>query len=165
MPTRRQALASLMLAGALPQARAQHVVRLWPAGRARPALTAADLDGKAWDLAHLHGRAVLIHFWATWCAHCKEEMPTLQTLAELEGEHLAVNVREPLPRIRRYVQSAGLTLTVLPDPQGEITGAWAIKVFPTTVLIDAHGKARQLISGAVDWTSDPALNWIKALRG
>ena len=168
MPIRRRAMASLLLAAALPAARAQNVSKPWPAGRALPPLAATDLNGKAWDLSALRGRAVLINFWATWCAPCKEEMPTLQTLAELEGERLAVlavNVREPLPRVRRYVQSSGLSLTVLPDPKGAITQAWGIKVFPTTVLVDASGRPRQVISGAVDWTGAAALNWIKALGG
>ncbi|MEZ5606381.1 MAG: TlpA disulfide reductase family protein [Burkholderiaceae bacterium] len=168
MPIGRRAMASLLLAAALPAARAQNVSKPWPAGRALPPLAATDLNGKAWDLSALRGRAVLINFWATWCAPCKEEMPTLQTLAELEGERLAVlavNVREPLPRVRRYVQSSGLSLAVLPDPKGEITQAWGIKVFPTTVLIDASGRPRQVVSGAVDWTGAPALNWIKALGG
>ena len=167
MPTRRLALATL-LAGALPPARAQHVARPWPAGRAVPPLAATDLQGQPWELAALRGRAVLINFWATWCAPCKEEMPTLQTLAELEGERLAVlavNVREPLPRVRRYVQSAGLTLTVLPDPRGDITRDWGMTVFPSTVLIDASGRPRQVITGAVDWTGEPASRWIASLRG
>ena len=147
-------------------ARAQHVAKPWPAGRAVPPMAGPDLQGKSWDLAALHGRAVLINFWATWCAPCKEEMPTLQTLAELEGERLAVlavNVREPLPRVRRYVQSSGLSLPVLPDPKGEITRAWGMTVFPSTVLIDTAGRPRQTITGAADWTGAAALDWIKAL--
>ena len=94
-------------------------------------------------------------------------MPTLQTLAELEGESLAVlavNVREPLPRVVRYVQSAGLTFTVLPDPRGTITSAWGMKVFPTTVLIDTTGRAQRVVSGAVDWTGRQAQDWVQALR-
>lgn len=168
MPIRRRALAGLLLAGTLSAARAQNASKPWPAGRALPLLAATDLNGKAWDLSALRGRAVLINFWATWCAPCKEEMPTLQTLADLEGERLAVltvNVREPLPRVRRYVQTSGLALPVLPDPKGEITRAWGMTVFPSTVLVDAQGRARQVISGAVDWTASPALGWIKALGG
>ncbi len=168
MPTRRQALVGLLLAGTLPGAGAQNVSKPWPAGRALPPLAATDLNGKAWDLATLRGRAVLINFWATWCAPCKEEMPTLQTLAELEGERLAVlavNVREPLPRVRRYVQSSGLSLTVLPDPKGEITRAWGMTVFPTTVLVDTAGHPQRVIAGAVDWSGSPALGWVQSLHG
>ena len=167
MTTRRQALASLLLAAALPTARAQNVSKPWPANRALPPLAATDLSGKAWDLAPLRGRAVLINFWATWCAPCKEEMPTLQTLAELEGERLAVlavNVREPLPRVQRYAQSAGLTFPILPDPRGEITRAWDMKVFPTTVLVDGRGRPQRVVSGAVDWTGAQAQQWVAALR-
>ena len=163
---RRLCLALAAGAVAVP-ARAQHVDQPWPAGRALPPLAGPDLQGKAWDLAALRGRAVLINFWATWCAPCKEEMPTLQTLAELEGESLAVlavNVREPLPRVVRYVQSAGLTFTVLPDPRGTITSAWGMKVFPTTVLIDTTGRAQRVVSGAVDWTGAQAQQWVAALR-
>ncbi len=168
MPTRRLTLAGLLLAGALPGAQAQNVAKPWPASRALPPLAGTDLQGKAWDLAALRGRAVLVNFWATWCAPCKEEMPALQTLAELEGERLAVlavNAHEPLPRVRRYVQSTGLTLPVLPDPQGAITRAWGVTVFPTTVLIDTRGRPQRTITGAVDWSDAPALGWVQALGG
>lgn len=146
---------------------AQNVTRTWPGGRRLPALNAPDMSGKAWPLEALRGRPVLINFWATWCAPCKEEMPTLQTLADLEGDGmvvLAVNVREPLPRVVRYVQQAGLTFTVLPDPRGDITRAWGMTVFPTTVLVDTQGRPQRVVSGAVDWTGAQAQQWVAALR-
>ncbi|TXK29752.1 TlpA family protein disulfide reductase [Ottowia sp. GY511] len=165
----RRHLCLAIAAGAVAApARAQHVAKPWPASRAMPPLVGPDLQGQAWDLAALRGRAVLINFWATWCAPCKEEMPTLQTLAELEGERLAVlavNVRELLPRVVRYAQSAGLTFAILPDPRGEITRAWDMKVFPTTVLVDGRGRPQRVVSGAVDWTGAAAQDWIAALRG
>ncbi len=166
--SRRQLCLAFAAGAVAAPARAQHVAKPWPAGRAVPPMAGTDLQGKSWDLAALHGRAVLINFWATWCAPCKEEMPTLQTLAELEGERLAVlavNVREPLPRVQRYAQSAGLTFPILPDPRGEITRAWDMKVFPTTVLVDGRGRPQRVVSGAVDWTGALAQDWIAALRG
>ena len=147
--------------------RAQHRIEPWPAGRALPDLPPADLQGKPWRWADVRGKAVLVNFWATWCAPCKEEMPTLQTLADLEGQDLvvlAVNVREPVPRVARYAQTTGLRLPVLPDPRGEVTRAWGMTVFPTTVLVDAAGQPRQRITGAVDWTDAQAQAWIAALR-
>ena len=166
--SRRQLCLAFAASAVAAPARAQHVAKPWPAGRAVPPMAGTDLQGKSWDLAALQGQAVLINFWATWCAPCKEEMPTLQTLAELEGERLAVlavNVREPLPRVQRYAQSAGLTFPILPDPRGEITRAWDMKVFPTTVLVDGRGRPQRVISGAVDWTGAVAQDWIAALRG
>ena len=55
------------------------------------------------------------------------------------------------------------TLPVALDPQGEVARAWGVKVFPTTVLIDPSGRARQRIRGEVDWSSPQALGWIDAL--
>ncbi len=158
-------LLSAQVAAALAQPRYRS--NPWPSGKAVPPLVGTDLQGHAWDLAALRGRAVLINFWATWCAPCKEEMPTLQTLAELEGDRLAVlavNVREPLSRVTRYVQSAALSLPVLPDQRGTITSAWGMTVFPTTVLIDTSGRPRRVVTGAVDWTGADAQAWIKALQ-
>lgn len=165
--SRRRLLAALLAGAAGAPAQAQYKASPWPADRTLPALAAADLQGKLWDLATLRGRAVLLNFWATWCAPCKEELPTLQTLADLEIDRLtvlAIDTREPARRARRYLQSTGLNLTVLPDPQGDIARAWGVTVFPTTVLIDPAGHARQVVRGAVDWTGQQAAGWIRALR-
>jgi len=95
-------------------------------------------------------------------------MPTLQTLAELEGERiavLAVNSRERPATVRRYLAATQLKLPVLLDPRGEVTRAWQIEAFPTTILIDTSGQPRQVVTGAVDWTGQDAARWIDALGG
>ena len=110
---------------------------------------------------------MLLNFWATWCAPCKEEMPTLQTLHEL-GEAdlvlLTVNVRESIPHVQRYARSTGLTLPILADPKGVIAKAWGIVVYPSTLLIDTTGTPLQIVTGAVDWSGSEALGWLRALR-
>jgi len=131
-----------------------------------PPLAGTDLGGKAWDLAQLKGRAVLINFWGVWCPPCLEEMPALQTAAEVADpqlQFLTVNVRDPMPRLRRYVQQSGLTLPVLPDPRGEMAANWSAKVFPSTWLIDRQGRGRWRIEGAVDWTGVEVQDWLQAL--
>lgn len=167
MTLRRRALLAALLAGGLPPVgQAQYRLQRWPERTPAPALPAADLQGRAWSLAALRGRAVLVNFWATWCGPCKEEMPTLQTLAELEGERLAVlaiNSRERPATVRRYLAATQLKLPVLLDPQGEATRAWQVSAFPTTVLIDATGQPRQVVTGAVDWTGADAARWVQAL--
>ena len=165
--SRRDWLALLLAGAPLLPARAQHRSSPWPADRPQPLLAAQDLLGKTWELAAFKGRVVLLNFWATWCGPCKEEMPTLQTLAEMEGDDLAVlaiDVAEPVARVRRYLQATNLRLTVLRDPEGDIARAWGVSVFPTTVLIDTEGHARQVVLGAVDWTGPEAARWRQALR-
>jgi len=155
-------------AGLLPLARAaSYDLTPWPKGLAVPQLQASDLQGKVWRLSDLRGRAVLLNFWATWCEPCRNEMPTLQQLAEIYGPEqllvLAVNFREGPRRITQYVQATGLNLPVLLDAQGEIARQWGANVFPTTILIDAEGQPRQRIRGEVDWTGREAAALVEPL--
>ncbi|MCB4365930.1 TlpA family protein disulfide reductase [Hydrogenophaga taeniospiralis] len=139
----------------------------WPAQRPTPALDAQNLQGERVRLADFQGRVVLLNFWATWCPPCRAEMPTLQAVPEWLGEDkvvvLALNHREAGRTARRFLAASGLTLPVLLDPQGDITQAWGVRAFPTTVLIDANGRARQVVQGEVDWSSPTALGWVERL--
>lgn len=165
---RRHLLGGLLAAAALPaSAQRGYDLTPWPAGRAVPPLQAPDLQGKVWRLADLRGRVVLLNFWATWCPPCRAEMPSLQQLTELYGPQqlqvLALNVGEGLRRIAQYLQSAGLSLTVLLDPGSEIARQWGANALPTTYLIDPEGRPRLRVRGEVDWTSREALAWVDAL--
>lgn len=137
----------------------------------------AQFDKKAWNPQQptpaiawegLKGKTVVLNFWATWCAPCKEELPSLNALSEISDPQqvivLAVNVKEPITRAQRYLQISNLPLNLIGDPQGEIARRWGVSVFPTTILIDPNGKARWRILGAVDWTSREAMDWIDTLR-
>ncbi len=139
----------------------------WPANRPAPALRALDLQGKTWTLAELRGRAVVLNFWATWCPPCRAEMPSLQQLGEIYGPEqllvLALNVGEGPRRIAQYLQSSGLNLTVLLDPQSEAAKAWGANVLPTTILIDAEGRPRQRVRGEVDWSGREAQALVEPL--
>ena len=132
-----------------------------------PALQALDMQGKTWTLAELRGRAVVLNFWATWCPPCRAEMPSLQQLAEIYGPEqlqvLALNVGEGPRRIAQYLQSSGLNLTVLLDPQSEAARAWGANVLPTTLLIDAEGRPRLRVRGEVDWSGREAMALVEPL--
>ncbi|HZT55870.1 MAG TPA: TlpA disulfide reductase family protein [Burkholderiaceae bacterium] len=141
-------------------ARAAHMVRPWPATKPTPALALTDLDGKAWSLAMLNGRPVLLNFWASWCEPCRTEMPSLELLQTRHEKAglviLSVNYQEPLPQIRRFVDALPFSLPVLIDREGEATGAWTPRVFPSTVLIDRGGTPRSTVIGELDWMGDTA---------
>jgi thiol-disulfide isomerase/thioredoxin len=129
-------------------------VQPWPHGRAVPAIPAIDVAGQPWSLQALHGKAVLLNFWASWCEPCRAEMPSLQALAAREKNHLvvlAINLKEGPEAIARFVQSTGLALPVLRDTQGDTARAWGIKIYPSTVLLDAAGQVRSVVRGALDW--------------
>jgi thiol-disulfide isomerase/thioredoxin len=149
---------------------AGHAVTPWPSGNKTPPLRALDMQGRSWTLEALRGRVVLMNFWASWCAPCRVEMPTLQTLAGFYGDAvrvLAVNVGEGPRAIARFLQGSALdtdALTVLLDTEKEAARAWgAATVLPTTVLIDASGRPRHRVQGELDWSGDRAQALVEAL--
>ena len=160
-------LALLVSSFAASNAWAQFDKTAWPAKVATPAIDAVDLQGKTWNTAELAGKVVVLNFWASWCAPCKDELPTLQTLHDISDNHtvvLTVNVREPAARAARYMQSTGMTFPVISDAKGELAKRWGVTVYPTTVLIAPNGQARWRIVGDVDWSSAQAHAWLVDLR-
>lgn len=139
----------------------------WPTNAATPKIEALDLQGKAWNTAELSGKVVVLNFWATWCAPCKDELPTLQTLHDISDHQtvvLTINVREPAARATRYMQSTGMTFPVISDAKGELAKRWNVTVYPTTILIAPDGQARWRIVGDVDWSGAQANVWLADVR-
>lgn len=126
-----------------------------------------DITGKTWRLDDLQGRAVMLNFWASWCEPCRAEMPTLQQVADLYGSErllvLTVNFKESPSRALQFAKTTGVSLPVLLDSSGSVATRWGVKVFPTTLTLDARGKPRQRIKGELDWTSSAAGKLIDAL--
>ncbi len=146
---------------------AQFEKTTWPAKVATPTLEAVDLQGKTWNTTELLGKVVVLNFWATWCAPCKDELPTLQTLHDISDSQtvvLTINVREPAARAARYVQSTGMTFPVISDAKGELAKRWGVTVYPTTILIAPNGQARWRIMGDVDWSGPQANAWLADVR-
>jgi len=131
------------------------------------ALDLPDTTGKRWRAADLQGRAVLLNFWASWCEPCRAEMPSLQALADVYGPDkllvLAINFKEPPARALRFAQSTGVTLPVLLDTQGLLARQWGVKVFPTTLLVDARSRPKIRVQGEVDWTGQAAARLVAGL--
>ena len=148
------------------QAQAQFQKTPWPANQPTPVLDLTDLQGQRWSNANLKGRAVVLNFWATWCAPCKEELPSLQTLHELGGGDpvvIGVNVRETASHVKRFIAATGMTFPVVLDPQGELAKRFGVSAYPTSLLIAPDGQIRWRILGEVDWTGAEAGRWISAL--
>ncbi len=117
-------------------------------------------NGQYVSLADLRGKVVMVHFWATWCPPCVEELPTLAKLyGELMGkdfELLAVSVDEGgAQAVASFLQQNGLNVPVLLDPEWSTAGRYGTFKFPETYILDREGIVRYKVIGPRDW-QDPA---------
>jgi peroxiredoxin len=124
-------------------------------GSPAPDFQLKDLQGETVKLSDLRGKALVIHFWATWCPHCLTEMPLLQKLdASLRHEGaqiLAINLGEPRKQVERYARERGLSFPILLDPRGRAAQAFGVVGLPTTILVDAEGRIlRSLEMGSLE---------------
>jgi peroxiredoxin len=124
-------------------------------GEPAPPLALRDIDGGEVRLDAFRGRTVVVNFWATWCAPCVAEMPSLERLrarfARDGLEVLAVNLQENAARIRPFAERLGLTMPMLRDHDGSARSAWGVRVFPTTFVVGPDQRLALAAIGEIDW--------------
>ena len=137
------------------------------AGGATPPLVLRDLAGKEHKLSDFRGKVVVLNFWATWCEPCREEMPSMQRLQDkLAGRPfaiLAVDFGEGAPRIREFLGKLPVKFTILLDRDISVSGAWKVKVLPTTLVIDPEQRIRYSVIGDLEWDSPAVEGAIRRL--
>jgi peroxiredoxin len=136
-----------------------HAAELKPwTGGPPPPLTLKDLEGKTHRLADYKGKVVLINFWATWCAPCVQEMPSIQRLKDkLAGRPfvvLAVNLDEPESRIQKFLAQMKVDFAILLDPEKKAARAWNARILPASFVVGANGTVRYTLVGEFEW-DDP----------
>jgi thiol-disulfide isomerase/thioredoxin len=131
------------------------------------AFTAAD--GTEMRFSDFAGKVVLVNFWATWCAPCRHEMPSLDALqAELGGENFAVVTiatgRNPMPAIETFFETAAIkNLSIYLDPKQQLARDMAVFGLPTTLILNAQGQEIARLRGDADWASEDAFAIMRAL--
>jgi len=128
-----------------------------------------DPDGGRHQLSDYKGKFILVNFWATWCAPCRKEMPSLDTLQEtLGGANFEVVTvatgRNTLPGIAKFFAKANVThLPVMLDPKQALARDMAVLGLPISVIIDPEGREIARLRGDAEWDSKSALAIIGAL--
>jgi len=141
-----------------------------PTPAAAPTTTFTDGAGSPHDLAEYHGQVVVLNVWASWCAPCRTELPSLGRLqAAYAGRQvqviaLTVDRDEDLALARRFLATAmplelfrdpgyRLTFSITPRPEG----------VPITIIYDRQGRERARLAGGADWSGADARAVIDAV--
>ena len=127
-------------------------------------------DGSETNLAAFRGKVLIVNFWATWCAPCIKEMPSLDRLqAAFPGEAFEVlaisqdrggaRIAEPFLRERLDLHNLALYL----DPKFKLGRAFKNRGLPATYAIDRNGNLVGGLFGAAEWDSEDAKNLVRHL--
>ncbi len=127
------------------------------------------LDGEDAEhsMADYRGKWVVLNFWATWCAPCRHEMPSLDRLQTAMPEIAVVPVatgRNAVEGIKRFFEDAGVkTLPILRDPQSALAREMSVMGLPVTVILNPEGQEVARLIGDAEWDSDSAKAIMAAL--
>lgn len=125
------------------------------ASTAKPDFRLDDLSQKQVSLAAQRGQVVLVHFFATWCEPCREEMAGLKRLVERAEKTpvrvLAVSVAEVDIRVRNYFEKGPVNFPVLLDRDRAVAKSWGVSALPTTFILDRNLKPRLVVERDYEW--------------
>jgi peroxiredoxin len=123
-------------------------------GPAKPDFSLQDLNGENVALKTFKGRTVLVHFFATWCEPCREELPALNRFRKRSVSNVsvvAISVAEVDPRVKRFFEAMPVNFPVLLDRDRGIAKSWKISTLPTTYVLDANMKPTLVVEADFAW--------------
>ena len=116
-----------------------------------PNFTLKSLGGKNLKLSEYRGQVVMINFWASWCAPCRQEMPLLEALYKkykpLGFTLLGVNVEQDSSKAATLLKSIKVSFPILFDNKNKVSKLYKVAAMPTTVIIDRSGNLRYIHKG------------------
>ena len=130
-------------------------------------ITFLDANDKIIKLSDYKGNLVLLNFWATWCAPCKEEMPSLDALKvnpNLDNiEVFPINIgKDNLKKSKKFFKDLNIkNLKIYFDNTKTLAKDLALRGVPTTILFNKEGKEFARVLGSIDFTEEEFLKWIK----
>ncbi len=115
-----------------------------------PGFTLKDTTGRRVSSEEFRGKALLVDFWATWCAPCKKEMPGFEQLQKQYRDRgvavIGIALDSDPQQVAKFARDLGVTYTLLIG-DSEVMKKWEILGIPTTFLIDRRGVIRHKVVG------------------
>jgi thiol-disulfide isomerase/thioredoxin len=127
-----------------------------------------DANQKDVDLTDYKGKLIILNFWATWCAPCREEMPSLDSLqANIELTNLKIfpiNIsRENLKKSQNFFKELNIkNLDIYFDSPITLAKKFSLRGVPTTIFFDKRGNEFARIIGSLDFNNKEFINWLKS---
>jgi len=126
-----------------------------------------DINQKNVNLDDFKGKLIILNFWATWCAPCKEEMPSLDDLqANTKLNNLKIfpiNIgREDISKAEFFFKELNIkNLDIYIDAPITLAKKFSLRGVPTTILFNKEGKEFARIVGSIDFSDEEFINWLK----
>lgn len=138
------------------------------AGYKAPRFTLKNLQGHPHSLEDYKGQVVILNFWATWCAPCRVEMPSFETLYRRYRDDglviLAVSIDKiRLEGVREFADQYQLSFPILLDTGGEVEKLYPSFTIPATFIIDKSGHVVTQVDGAKNWKSQQTFDAVEYL--
>lgn len=124
-----------------------------------PDVQFTDPDGEPATLADFKGKPLLLNLWATWCAPCVKELPTLDALAKRNGAPPVMALSQDMgdqAKVAAFLDERKLGLEPFQDNKMDMSSALGVQILPTTVLYGSDGKEIWRFTGDLDWTGAEA---------
>jgi cytochrome c biogenesis protein CcmG, thiol:disulfide interchange protein DsbE len=132
-------------------------------GSPAPDFTIQDAD-RTVSLSQLRGQTVVLNFWATWCAPCVEEMPSLVSMQQRMKDKgvtvLAVSIDEDAEAYHRFLKNYKIDLLTVRDSAQKAPTLYGTFKWPETYIIDRNGIVRRKFIGAVNWNSSEVAEFL-----
>ena len=129
-------------------------------------LTFLDTKNNRLSLSDYRGKLVLINFWATWCAPCKEEMPSLDLLQRNENlgnlKIFPINVgKDDIEKASNFFQNLGIkNLNLYFDTPVTLAKKFGLRGIPTSILFDKNGFEFARIIGSINFEDKKFIEWL-----
>ena len=126
-----------------------------------------DINQKNVNLDDFKGKLIILNFWATWCAPCREEMPSLDDLqsnAELNNLKIfPINIgREDTLKTEFFFKELDIqNLEIYLDAPITLAKKFSLRGVPTTIIFNKEGKEFARIIGSIDFNDEEFINWLK----
>ncbi len=141
--------------------------RIVGVGDTAPGFSITADNGRTISASNFGGRLLVLNFWATWCAPCVEEVPSLDRFSkQMAGSGvvvLGISVDKDPKAYRDFLGRANVSFLTARDPGAKISADYGTFKYPESYIIDSSGRVVQKIIGEENWTDDRMLSYVKSL--